>query len=229
MQKLIGICVMLCFLTLPAVVIIAPMLKSQPLALNSLVIGQDTAEVGELCRFLSEGEIVRWDCLPKTKDSESYGSHNENYVVSFRKPGTYTIIAAVYIEGDLEIHTQEVVVGGSTQIIDPLPPPGPVNELSQRVAGWVQRYQVDRDSCLSLARNFSQVASMIQSGQLTTVEEIIIETANLNRSVNPDENLMAEIQAYLTSQSDAGLLSTPDQHMLVWQSIATGLSNAVTP
>lgn len=226
MQKqLLGICVLMAFLSMPIV-----FLASTPNSLggDAAFVGQEKAEVGELCRFLAEGEIVRWECLPPTADSESYGAQNENYVVSFRAPGVYTVIAAVYKDSELTIHTQPVSVAGGGVVVDPtVPVATEINqELSAKVVGWVTKYSVPKDTCIKLASNFNQVARMIQSGQLKTADEIISKTAELNATLTLDENLMAELQAYLTAQSDVGNLKTPEQHAVAWNSIAKGLSDA---
>ena len=173
--------------------------------------------------------MVRWECLPHTDDSEAYGECNENYVVSFRKPGVYTVIAAIYTDGELEIITSTVNVEGPAVpvvVVDPVDPVVVVEvnrELVMRVSGWAKKYQVETDICLALAENFESVSKKIDSGELLTPGDIIRATANLNADLKLSEGLMSELQAYLTSQSDAGNLRTPAQHLIVWRSIAKGL------
>lgn len=229
-KSLLGICVLMAFMSMPLALLLNPILSEDPfVGYNAEFIGQESAQVGELCRFLADGEIVRWECLPATSDSESYGEHNENYVVSFRKPGTYTVIAAIYQEGELTIHTQPVTVEGFGPVVDPTNPtePGEVDtELVSKVVGWVKKYNVNKDTCISLASNFNQVANEIAKGDLTTTGAIISRTAELNQNLTLDENLMAELQAYLTSQADIGNLKTPEQHLVAWNSIAKGLMDA---
>lgn len=234
-KALLGFVVCMAFLTMPLALLLNPMLNetTEPnfVGYKAEFIGQDVAEVGELVRFLAEGDIVRWECLPHTSDSESYGPNNENYVVSFRKPGVYTIIAAIYVEGELSIHTQPVTVeGGAVVVVNPIDPVTPSVkidlELAGKVTGWCQKYGVDPEVCTLLASNFSQVASGIDRGELTTPGQIISKTAEMNSDLTLDENLMAELQAYLTSQSDLGNLKTPDQHLVAWNSIAKGLRDA---
>lgn len=231
-KSLIGICVLMAFLSMPVAMLIGPMAQEDPFTgYSAEFIGQETAQVGELCRFLAEGEIVRWECLPATSDSESYGAHNENYVVSFRKPGTYTIVAAIYNQGELTIHTQPVTVDGVIPIdpVDPTDPTTPATtdaELVGKVVEWVKKYKVEREVCIALASNFSLVATEIAAGDLTTTGAIISRTAEMNQDLTLNEHLMAELQAYLTSQSDLGNLKTPEQHLVAWNSIAKGLLDA---
>lgn len=231
-RSLLGLCVLLAFLSMPVAFFAGPMVmdpEPEFVGFRAEFVGQETAEVGELVRFLAEGEIVRWECLPQTSDSESYGPHNENYVVSFRQSGTYTVIAAIYNEGELTIHTQPVTVEGITPVDPPVDPAVPLTldkALVSKVEGWVIEYAVDSEMCNTLASNFSQVAEEIRQAEVQTPGEIIRRTAELNADLTLNEGLMAELQAYLTSQSDVGNLKTPDQHLVVWNSIAKGLRNA---
>jgi len=234
-KSIVGFIVMLAFMVMPAALVLNPVMKGdveyEPTLYSADVVGQETAVVGELCRFLAEGEIVRWECLPPTDDSESYGENNENYVVSFRKAGVYTVIAAIYTEGELEIFTQEVNVEGPVAppvVVDPVDPVVTVEvnrELVMRVTGWVKKYQVETDICLALSENFDTVAEQIEKGELLTPGDIIRATANLNADLKLSEGLMSELQAYLTAQSDVGNLRTPAQHLIVWRSIAKGLKD----
>ena len=231
-KALLGFAIMAAFVTMPLALLLNPMLETNEppfIGYKAEFIGQDVAEVGELVRFLAEGELVRWECLPQTSDSESYGPNNENYVVSFRKPGVYNIIAAIYVEGELSIHTQPVTVEGTTVVVNPIDPVTPVRidqELARKVTSWCQKYSVDSETCALLASNFSQVAALTEKGDLITPGQIISKTAEMNADLTLDENLMAELQAYLTSQSDLGNLKTPEQHVVAWNSIAKGLRDA---
>jgi len=235
-KALLGFAIMASFITMPIALLLNPMLETtEPtfVGYKAEFIGQDVAEVGELVRFLAEGDIVRWECLPQTTDSESYGDANENYVVSFRKPGVYSIIAAIYVDGDLSIHTQPVTVEGPPVIIPPVVPVEPEVVLPKidvalagKVEGWCRKYKVDSETCVLLASNFSQVAELAEKGDLVTPGQIISKTAEMNADLTLDENLMAELQAYLTSQSDLGNLKTAAQHVISWNSIAKGLRDA---
>ena len=68
---------------------------------------------------------------------------------------------------------------------------------------------------------------MIQDEELITPGQIINKTASLNSDLKLSEGLMSQLQAYLTSQSDMGTLKTVQQHVVVWNSIAKGLRNAL--
>ncbi len=228
MRRILGFVLLIAFLTLPVAVLMAPQLKEpQFIGNNAEFVGQDAAEVGELVRFLAEGEIVRWTCLPTTADCESYGEFNENFVISFRQPGIYTIVAAIYTQEDLDIVSQEVVVGTPPLpiAVDPIVPLEIDELLVNRVEGWVLKYEVEREVRIEMSSVFTTVAESIKNGDLTTPDQIIRRTASLNSNLRVDPNLIAELQAYLMSQSDSGALQTIDQHIIVWSSIARGLKN----
>ncbi len=225
MRKILFYGVITAFLILPFAALCVP--QQEFIGYRTEFVGQDTAEVGELVRFLAEGEIIRWQCLPLTVDCESYGESNENFVISFRLPGVYTIVAAIYNEEDLEIVSQQVVVGTPSLpiAVDPTVPLGIDELLVNRVEGWVLKYKVEDEVCLGMSSVFTAVAETIKDGKITTTEQIIRRTADLNSDLKVDESLIAELQAYLMSQSDSGALQTIDQHIVVWQSIAKGLKN----
>ncbi len=237
-KSIFGFIIMLAFISMPLALVLKPVMDSKGTdfrGFHSEVVGQDTAEVGELVRFLADGEIVKWQCLPETIDSESYGEFNENYVISFREAGFYTVVAAIYSAGELEIFTQEIAVEGpvvvvvSPIVVDPVVIPIRIDEeLVDRVAGWAKKYKVRKSTSLSLAENFEAVLFDIAAGELLTPGQIIAATADLNSELKLNENLMAEMQAYLTSQADMGSLRTVDQHVVVWRSIARGLRNAAS-
>ncbi len=199
---------------------------------GSAIAGPSEAQVGELVRLQVKGDQVKWQVLPAIPDIETYGAANEKAVISFRRPGEYTVIAAVLSDKTVTLETIKIVVGGFTPT--PGPGPGPDNppigprvdaELSGKVKQWASESRVDKQLSIKLAANFNQVASEISNGSLKTTGEIINRTAALNQSLDLKgfDGVMAKIQAYLTQQADSGVLSTPEQHVTVWFSIASGL------
>ena len=196
------------------------------------IAGPSQVAVGELVRLQVKGEQVKWQCLPPIPDLETYGVANEKCVASFRRPGEYTIIAAVLSDNIVSLETIQISVGG-------IAPPGPIvpgpnqppvgpsvdTELAAKVRQWAFESRVDKQLASKLANNFSSVASEITAGSISTTGEIINRTAALNQSLDLKgfDGVMAKIQAYLTQQADAGVLSTPQQHVTVWFSIASGL------
>lgn len=234
-KLLLGFAITAAFISVPVAMVWNPLNVSERDSIGSYseVVGQDVAEVGELVRFLAEGEIVKWQCLPDTPDSESYGEFNENYVVSFRQAGVYTVVTAIYNAGELEIFTQEVTIEGPALpiVVDPvvIVIPQRIDEsLVDRVEGWATKYRVQKSTCLQLAENFESVVADIQVGLLLTPGQIILETADLNSGLKLSRNLMAELQGYINSQADIGELRTLEQHIGVWLSIAKGLRNAAS-
>ena len=203
---------------------------------GSAIAGPSEAQIGELVRLQVKGDQVKWQVLPSVPDLETYGAANEKAVISFRRAGEYTIIAAVLSDKTVSLQTIKIVVGGFTPTPGPGPGPGPNNppvgpkvdaELTAKVKTWASESKVDKQRAATLAANFSQVANEINAGSLKTTGEIINRTATLNQSLdlNGFDGVMAKIQAYLTQQADSGILSTPEQHVNVWFSIASGLES----
>lgn len=176
------------------------------------VVGQETAEVGELVRFLAEGDIVKWDCLPKTSDCESYGEHGENFLVSFRHPGVYNIITAIYKDSKLVIETHQITVGEKSS------PKQNINKrIAKRVEDAARKHKVSKQELVVLSENFRKVAHLIESGKYATSDEIFKATADLNSALSPNADLIGDIQLLILDE---------DQYLVVWYSIAEGLANA---
>lgn len=195
------------------------------------IAGPSDATIGELVRLVVKGEQVKWQCLPKTEDIETFGDANDKCVISFRANGAYTIIAAVVNSGKVTLETLNINVGGSVPVPTPNNPT-PNNSvaridaaLAAQVKGWASDSKVNAAQAAKLAANFKQVATEAQAGTLVTTGDIINRTASLNQSLDLKgfDGVMAKVQAYLTQQADAGVLTTTDQHVTVWFSIASGL------
>jgi len=200
------------------------------------IIGPDAVEIGELARMETAGEKVKWDCIPQIADGQTYGENGTKYVASFRKPGVYTVIAAVYLQEEVHILQLEITVEGPPEpvvVVPPTPPgpepdPFPINivdpVLVEQVATWCKG--TSKRKVKEVAQVFVTVSSEIASGRLSTTGEIINRTAILNKEINlvGMNNLMTRIQTYLTMQADSGSLVTLQDHLTVWKSIAQGLN-----
>ena len=104
---------------------------------------------------------------------------------------------------------------------DPVIAPQP---LTQNVLIWCDESGAKKDVCLALSKNFSIVYQEITSGQLTTPDEVISRTAELNSSLDlaSAEAVLAKIQAYLINAADTGSLNSMNSHALVWAAISEG-------
>ena len=186
--------------------------------------------VGELARMEVQGDKVKWDTIPKILDGQSYGENNRNYVASFRTPGIYTVIAAVYVNEEVEVLSFPIDVRGPP-VPEPKPEPEPIvdnrfdQDLLDSVVSWCNASKPNKDRVMSVATVFGVVAIEIQDGDLTTSGEIINRTAFLNKDIDTMglEVLMGRIQTELTKRSDRGELETADQHLVIWKTIAEGL------
>lgn len=191
------------------------------------IAGPGEVEIGELARLSVEGEKVAWDCVPHIPDGQAFGENNQSYVASFRTPGLYTVIAAVYSNDEVNILSFPIDVRGPPE---PVKPPVPEDNrfdevLIQDVISWCQASAANRDRVMGIATVFGYVAIEIQEGKLVSAQDIINRTAILNKEVDTSGlgPLLSDIQTELTSRSDSGTLRTVDDHLVVWKSIAEGL------
>lgn len=217
------------------------LLQETPISLlyeeEVIILGQGEAVIGELVRLEVQGELVEWDCLPQTDDLQEYGENNQNCVVSFRKGGTYNVIAAVYANGEVKILHQPITVEGvKTPTVPDRPIPTPIptpdyddvvldQDLIKLVEQWCRRSLANKAHVGDLSLVFQMVSLEIKDGELTTTSEIFARTAELNEEIDLSGmgRLMSNIQKYITVKSDAGELEDIPSHLTVWISIAEGL------
>lgn len=198
------------------------------------ILGQSQAEVGELVRLHVEGDDVEWTCLPESEDYEKYGKNEQNMVISFRKKGDYTIIAAILDGKAVKISKLKISVG---RVVNNTDPDVPVDvdvpdteveidqEIARLVAEWCESSNANKGTAAQMGDNFDAIAKEIEDGELTTTNDIIVATAEANNELSLDsfEVVMAEVQSLLTQMADSGKMSTPSAHAKVWRSIAVGL------
>lgn len=184
--------------------------------------------VGEMVRLVAEGKLVKWQCFPCNPDCEVYGEKGEKCAISFRKTGQYLLVFAVYNRGDLEIRHVDIVVKAPEIVVpDPPDPDDPVvapQPLTQNVVVWCNETSADKVVCALLGKHFALVTQEIKRGELTTPDEVISRTAELNSSLDlaSAEAVLAKIQAYLINASDTGSLNSMNNHALVWAAISEG-------
>lgn len=196
------------------------------------IMGPQTVVVGELARLEVEGDKVAWDCVPTIMDGQAFGENNQKFVCSFRHEGLYTIVAAVYRNDEVLIMKFPIQVG-DVAVVEPVEPIEPVKPvvsvdpvLVSETVKWCKSTTSNKAQCQLVANVFDVVASEIESDNLETTIEIIERTAELNQDIEIGElaSLMGRIQAYLTQEADAGRLESVEQHLVVWKSIAKGLT-----
>jgi len=195
-----------------------------------VIIGQGEALVGELVRLEALGELVDWSCLPLTEDLQEYGENDQKCVVSFRNPGTYNVIAAVYKDGVVSVLHLSIIVVGPVVPVPDIPIPDITVDIDQKlidtVAKWCVDSRANKSNVEDLATVFQMVALEIQSGELTTTTGIIARTAELNQEIDLTGlgNVLSKIQKYIIEKSDIGELEDIASHLTVWMSIAEGLN-----
>lgn len=227
---------MLCFAIPLGVAIYEP---RQQFTEQHMILGPDVGLVGELIRVKASGDSVRWLVLPETTDTQTFGENNENMVVSFRRNGTYSIIASVHNEdGTHTIHKLEIIISNGLPMPEPdLAPPqnpeptpapeplAPESEIAKAVLKWCNETQPNKDIAAQLANNFLVVAAQIKQGELTDPYEIVARTAELNSKLQLKgfDVVMAGIQSILTQLEESGELSDAERHEHLWRMFASGL------
>jgi hypothetical protein len=199
------------------------------------IMGPQTVVIGELARLEVEGDKVAWDCVPTINDGQAFGENNQKFVCSFRRGGLYTIVAAVYRNDEVKIMKFPIQVGAITPDTpdEPEEPEDPVKPvvsadptLVKETVKWCKSTSSNKAQCALVANVFDVVCGEIESEDLTSTAEIIERTAELNQDIEIGElaSLMGRIQAYLTQEADAGRLDSVEEHLIVWKSIAKGLT-----
>lgn len=194
----------------------------------NVIVGPEEAKIGELVRLNIEGDQVQWVCLPETEDMQTFGEHNEQCVLSFRRAGNYTILACVVKGGKLTLETLEIRVGVAPVVVHPDDPDdvGPVINalLVTKIKAWVAESPARSDQLDAIAGTFEQVVQEIQAGGITTPNEVVQRTVALNRKQDLKglEVVMAKVQSEITALAP----NTMEDHIVIWASIAAALREA---
>ena len=192
-----------------------------------------SGDVGQLIRLRTKGDDVTWTVLPWVPDHQAY-DHGESFVVSFRQPGRYSVIASVSLAGKAAIRQIELVIGDTpTPEPSPNPEPGPKpveNTWDAKFANWIP--PAGKTFAPKLAGVFEDVAGKIQvkldKGELLTAELVIEMTLAGNRAALTGapgdwtafrDGLSSELQRL----AQAGSLTSMPQHKAVWLEIAAAL------
>lgn len=197
------------------------------------IIGSHLGEVGELIRLQGVGTEVRWSVIPEVSDTQAFGEGSTNLVLSFRKEGTYTVVAALQDESGLSIHKHEIQIGskGPVTVVTPDKPVTPETpqvtrpDIASQIAAIAASTALPSDAAQALAKNFDLVAKEIESGRVVTVDGVVARTTDLNRTIDLSQHgaFMEGVQGLLIKEAEAGNLGGVYEHATVWKSIAAGL------
>lgn len=200
-----------------------------------IIEGPTEVKVGQLARLTVEksaGNTFKWQVLPEGTDFEVYDD-GRKVVFSSGIEGVYTFIVACANNNDVDIKVLTLRVGASVDVPVPNPdiPPNPASGLKGKVMSWTSLVNSPNKKAESakLATSFLNVQVDIQSGKLTTIEEIIGATkvsnqAALGNSLVLWVPFLEQLQKEMQMQAESGLLVTPEQHARVWGEIAAGLT-----
>jgi hypothetical protein len=187
-----------------------------------IIEGPAEITIGQLARLTVEksaGKTFKWQVLPAAA-AENLQIYDDGRRAVFSSPSTGEVIFIVACsnEGDVDVKTYALKITNGV-VVPPNTPDTPVNPATGvvgRVYDW--------------AKSVNAIASQIDSGQLTTADDIAAATKVGNRtalgnSLQAWVPFLEKLQKEMRTQSEAGLLVTPPQHSLLWRQIAEGLMN----
>jgi hypothetical protein len=200
-----------------------------------IVEGSQKVKIGQLARLAvtkSAGKSFKWVVIPEGVDFEVY-NNGQNVIFSSGTPGSFTFVVACANGNEVDVKIVVIVVGEG-EVVNPIDPPGPVVlGLAGKVAEWTKLVTspTKKVEAAKLSASFAAVQAEIQSGKLTTAEEIIAATKTANQgalgtSLAAWVPCLEKLQLEMKTQAEAGLLVTSEQHAKMWGEIAAGLAVA---
>jgi hypothetical protein len=191
--------------------------------------------IGEMVKLSGVGESVAWACVPAVPDMVTYGERNENCVLSFTRSGSYTVVTAGIVDGRIQIDQTEIRVG--------VPKPDPTNPNAPAASDWDIKIKSwlsgdtspeRKAQAVSLAKSFREVAAEVQNslvaGKLITVDDMISRTVAANKTALAGSKLdwsafKASLSAEFEAKSEAGELTTMQDHIIQWNQVADALDS----
>jgi hypothetical protein len=199
-----------------------------------IVEGSQKVKIGQLARLAvtkSAGKTFKWVVIPEGVDFEVY-NNGQNVIFSSGTPGSFTFVVAC-ANGDAVDMKIVVIVVGEGEVVNPINPTPLPAGLAGKVAEWTNLVTspAKKAEAARLSVSFASIQAEIQSGKLTTAEEIIAATKAANQgalgsSIAVWVPFLERLQLEMRTQAESGLLVTPDQHAKMWGEIAAGLATA---
>jgi hypothetical protein len=193
------------------------------------------AKVGQMVRFdvsKSSGSMYKWKVIPSTTNFETY-ENGRKACFSSETPGEYTFVVACALNGSVDVKTHTLKITGDTPvppIPTPTPPPSPTSTLNAKIKSWMTEVNspTKKVEALKLSAGFSDIATKIDAGTLTTPEDIIAKLADSDRTILGTQlsawvPFLTNLQNEMKNRSAAGVLTTPAQHSDLLKEIAQGL------
>lgn len=180
-QKTIASLLMLIATALGGPVAVDHALDVQDQVIESVTIeGPSEVEVGELVSLKVTGSRPSW--LPPVEDAYVDG---DLCILSFRKAGTYEVVASSVAGRSTRVVKHIVEVGKKEPAPTPAPKPVPddqsvvVSTLAQEVEAWCVESNADKRVCKQLGDNFIYAASTSSN-----IDELLQKVAERNRKVD---------------------------------------------
>ncbi len=203
-----------------------------------IISGPTEVETGELVILTIENSgdgDYKWLVFPPTKDFLVTDS-GKRIIFSSGIKGKFKFIVAGVVDKiiDMVPHTVSVINDKADPRNYPLRIDDAIQEqsLSMKVVEWCELVDSSskKQDCQKLAKSFSNIALLIEAGTIEKPENIIKATITSNRKSlgkNLDNwyILGASLAKELNTMSDAGKLNTPEDHVKIWQELATALEN----
>jgi len=184
---------------------------------NFEVVGQDEAEIGELVRFVVQGDVetISWRIIPGTQDFD-HAQDGRRAFFSARTGGDYVFIVAAAKGGEVYLDVKTLTVKGE---------PAPISGLKAKVGQWLTGVRVE-DPKVKL-RAMAGVFRKLGEGDID-VDKILEATALANSAVLGDSlkawiPFLDKLGTELDQLAADGELETDEQYRTVWIDLAKAL------
>lgn len=207
-----------------AIIAAAVAIYSPSDALEIKITAPTTISVGKIAVIdvsATEADSYAWSVSPASE--VLIFENGQKLAFAHYQPGQYLFIVAAAKDGQVGLREHIIEVTGGPG------PPGP-ETFTDRVKRWSEQVQSrnKKAEMLALSGNFSSIASAIAAGAFKEPEKIVATTADMNKQAL-GENAKAwdpffqSLRAELNARSQAGTLSTLDEHATLWREIAAAL------
>ena len=207
------------------------MLTASAVEPKAHITGPESARVGDLVRLSaadSEGSSLtyEWVVLPAGTQGFETVEFGKRAFFANVEPGRYTFVLAVGDPGgSLDIAIHELVVVGKS--------PQPASALAARaprpdVRSFAAEHRIDARGARILAGTFRQVAGMIETGAITSKQQVVATTAKLAESAlghgfGAWEPFFRALAPFLDELEAHGYLGSVQRYRDVWNQLSDGL------
>jgi hypothetical protein len=206
--------------------------KADPSMADVILSAPDQAHVGDLIEIDasgSHGESYKWQVSGVRDGNFKIVDGGSRLLVAADKVGDITITVATAIAGTVDLKTRvikivERVDKAVDTVVDVIKPDNP-KSLFQNAIEAVD-VPNKAELVIALQDSFITVARMIEVEAITTPNEVIKLTKDLNHKALGEhaeafKPVIAELERHVASLAKQGKLKTMEQHAKVWREIAS--------